>query len=926
MSGGGSLANEGILVQGGGGQVVAQSGGGLRGDFVDGGLGLAVLVGASGQRWSSELGAAKKECKEFRGRLEAKGISVQGEDAVGPTIAGLAVFRNWRFVTQAAGSNDSFVMMQGSASLWPRRMGWRFLEHDVVASAELVSGGMSPEDILGANWLTWPAAIAGPRLLKGMQAKGSVVKVTSGEDAGQRMTVGEVRGRWVAKHGLAEYGCWCWKVARPLAVAMAKGVWAGDVSVVYRRKMGGEVAAAPALPGAAALRKFLAMVVADGYPAEPVVEQGQLGQGDGFEEEGLVESRKGRGPRAWRYTGQHIVACLKAGEHLKQPKMLQENLVKAMRWWYPRTWRQRAKSIVEGRRKVPAKATSYRNVVQLDIAAMLARRRWYGVNGPTYRYISFDASPQVGQELFATVERIVNRSKVGELANWTSRPTVQTRRLPVATLGHLRMGLAEKAQCYVHQTWLEYGPEVEQVRAANADVRVVLSDMGTELGIGDALDMVEECLRGKWSGPKRRRVHQQGQDVIVGQAGGGSEEAAGPVMLFPHAIVVPGPQHIIDGVAKDGVGQLAYWEEWLPAAKLVSQWLKEVNHRRWLKVKVEAAGMAGQQVDVASLDHGCDSFADWRWNTLEKVTRDLVRMETAFRVGIGAVVGPRDIGGRDFQGAVQLWGLAKDDEFWFRTHLLQELMKPLHELQGWVKGCDCHEEERRQGKVVDCDWQGCRAGGLAQRVEDTIGQMEGIRAELVEMGQLEESIAATRMLGGLREKFGFLHEEPYTLWRANSRQVVRDIISRRDSLVEQGQQPHRVTEYFVGQQEGSFRADMEAFANGGQQSERLWQELMSYQLGRIDDTWAEAAHRDITGVAKRGNAAKVPFLGAMVRRGQTLREVELMTEAELDFFHKAVENWRAIARTKAPRKGQLVDPRGGVAQSMAKCGGHGVSL
>ena len=407
------------MVQGGGGQVVAQGGGGLRGVLMDGDLGLAVLVGAAGQRWSGELGAAKKECKEFQGRLEAKGISVEEEVAAGPTIAGLAVFRGWRFVTQEARSMDTFVMMQGSTSLWPRREGWRFLEHDVVASAELVSGQISVENILGANWSTWPAAIAGPRLLKAMQAKGSVVKVTCGEGTGAVMSVEEVRRLWVAKHGLAEYGCWCWKVAKPLALAMATGVWAGDASVVYRRKMGGEVAAAPALPKAAALRKFLAMVVADGYPAEPVVQQGQIGQGDEFEEEGLVEGRKGRGPRAWRYTGQHIVACLKAGEHLKQPKLLRESLLKSLRWWYPRSWRQRAKSVVEGRRKVPAKATSYRNVVQLDIAAMLARRRWYKVNGPTYRYISFDASPQAGQELFATVERIVNRSKVGKLVNYT---------------------------------------------------------------------------------------------------------------------------------------------------------------------------------------------------------------------------------------------------------------------------------------------------------------------------------------------------------------------------------------------------------------------------------------------------------------------------------------------------------------------------
>ena len=67
-----------LLVEGGGREVEAQSGGGLRDDFVDGGLGLAVLVGASGQRWSSELRTARKESKEFRGWLEAKGFSVDG--------------------------------------------------------------------------------------------------------------------------------------------------------------------------------------------------------------------------------------------------------------------------------------------------------------------------------------------------------------------------------------------------------------------------------------------------------------------------------------------------------------------------------------------------------------------------------------------------------------------------------------------------------------------------------------------------------------------------------------------------------------------------------------------------------------------------------------------------------------------------------
>ena len=93
------------------------------------------------------------------------------------------------------------------------------------------------------------------------------------------------------------------------------------------------------------------------------------------------------------------------------------------------------------------------------------------------------------------------------------------------------------------------------------------------------------------------------------------------------------------------------------------------------------------------------------------VTRDLQKMEGAFRVGIGQVAEARDIGGRDERGSAQLWALARDDGFWARTALLYKLMTPLRELSAWVRGCDCHERERMQGKQVKCDWQRCRAGG-----------------------------------------------------------------------------------------------------------------------------------------------------------------------------------------------------------------------
>ena len=125
--------------------------------------------------------------------------------------------------------------------------------------------------------------------------------------------------------------------------------------------------------------------------------------------------------------------------------------------------------------------------MKVGLASMLARREWHSRCEPMYRCVAFDASPQHGQEFFATVERVVTRSSVASLASATERPAVETRVLPLATLGKCRMGLAEKAQAYIHQTWLEYGPRIEDVRSANADVRVCLADMDTELAIGDVL-------------------------------------------------------------------------------------------------------------------------------------------------------------------------------------------------------------------------------------------------------------------------------------------------------------------------------------------------------------------------------------------------------------------------------------------------------
>ena len=74
-------------------------------------------------------------------------------------------------------------------------------------------------------------------------------------------------------------------------------------------------------------------------------------------------------------------------------------------------------------------------------------------------------------------------------------------------------------------------------------------------------------------------------------------------------------------------------------------------------------------------------------------------------------------------------------------------------------------------------------------------------------------------------------------------EVARDLLRKFDQP--QGV-PHRVSVYFAGAGHGTLRADMEAHASGRGMSPRLRQEIIAYQLCMLDDTAADAVHRDVS--------------------------------------------------------------------------------
>ena len=222
---------------------------------------------------------------------------------------------------------------------------------------------------------------------------------------------------------------------------------------------------------------------------------------------------------------------------------------------------------------------------------------------------------------------------------------------------------------------------------------------------------------------------------------------------------------------------------------------------------------------------------------------------------------------------------AGDDAFWERMNWLYQVVDVLHRLSTWIKGCHCHEAERILGKSVVCQWQGCRAQGLAARVRETMGELRVLRERL--MSEVEDwgDAVVNRVMHTLQLKMAWLEHGPALVWQVWEPAAARRLLEERDGLVAAGGTAHRVTEIFAGPGT-QMRLDMECHADGGGLSDELRTELLAYGAAKIDDTWAEAVHREVSGLARKHSAAKLPYLAACWRMEQNMSLWDGLTEAQ----------------------------------------------
>ena len=113
-----------------------------------------------------------------------------------------------------------------------------------------------------------------------------------------------------------------------------------------------------------------------------------------------------------------------------------------------------------------------------------------------------------------------------------------------------------------------------------------------------------------------------------------------------------------------------------------------------------------------------------------------------------------------------------------------------------------------------------------------------------------------------------------------------------------------MVEHFIGAG-SALRPAMQAFAAGAGMSAKLEEEVKSYCLGKIDDTWAEAGHRDASTVLKRCTSVTLPYVSAFLRSEHILAEIDRMDRRQRDRFYKLFGRWSAIAQPDAKEARKL---------------------
>ena len=154
--------------------------------------------------------------------------------------------------------------------------------------------------------------------------------------------------------------------------------------------------------------------------------------------------------------------------------------------------------------------------------------------------------------------------------------------------------------------------------------------------------------------------------------------------------------------------------------------------------------------------------------------------------------------------------------------------------------------------------------GLSWRVRAFIAELVGVRDTFATLKDAEILPALTRMLAVADLKLSWVDDLPFSIWQIDSPASATTFLNNYDASPGR----HRVSVRFG---EGELRKDLEVFANGRPMTDTLAIELLSYQWCKIDDTWAETSHRDVSRVGQVTQHVTVAWVASSLRLSQNIK-------------------------------------------------------
>ena len=711
---------------------------------------IVALIATRHGRWYEMLGDSTAAAESLvRKLVDETNHCASMEDAlaspaVDAWLLGFAVMRSWK-LNASASDAESLAMRSCLSRQHARSSALHFLEHEVVANCRC------PEPMpLGCDPHQVDSRELGQRCRHMVRRTklllGSVGPADGRPASTSSLPSDALFAQWQLQHGVSDI-VHTWPAYYPVSLGLVHGTLRADITAMVPRNMH-QCWTPPVLPPRSARRKLLKL-------------PGCVGEHRQFEDVGSAPTAlPSTSSLGQKFPAEDLLNAVELGREIKDQSRFKVTAAKALRFFYPQDWKRRVAEFGRSRRRTPGKSLLRSARVRLDVTAMLWHREWSGQRR-LFRYVSVDASPQMSMsyEVFVSAERVVLRDHLlGHTLRTLDPASVIPRSLPLATLGQGKTALSDKVAAHVHQTWCDYGPDRASVRTAFADVRQVLTDMGVEFGMANYHDVVDDVI-----------------PAVKGRAEPPVQPADRSAHLFPYALQVPGLLHLLDWVIREIVQSLPWWPAWQGKAKRILQYTHGQNHRTILVKRILELVPDVEASDVQrAFKTATGRFAKWRWKTLHRALQDLRRVEPGlFKLASKALSFQKDLAIRDAAAASSLQAACGDSVFWLQARAIAACIRHPMALMGWIQGCECHEEELRQGKCVVCNMKGIRGPGLSKQIKSTMDAMASDRAALVAdewsgVSVLHIKDAITHGIACLKLKTQWVSDLPYLVWQVGS--------------------------------------------------------------------------------------------------------------------------------------------------------------